>query len=175
MRFTSNIFPLFILVKRAGSAVPVERTLPSTLSAGLLHKARPPTHVYSMKTQIKPQEINSGVLVCQANSFLVDYRISENCDIKPAWHSIIGYMGIVLSVLTGIIIIIFFRNYEFGDQNALKRRFSYILILQLLIRFSLTFFFYQHMPFVKVYKHFSAHFIGVTLLYDFLVNWPFKD
>lgn len=60
-------------------------------------------------------EINAGVIVCKRGGFLVAYRSEENCDSKPLYQSVIGYIGIALSLLTGGIIIIFFRNYEFGD------------------------------------------------------------
>jgi hypothetical protein len=37
-----------------------------------------------------------------------------------------GYVGLALTITTGIIVIFFFRNYEFNETNALKRRYKLI-------------------------------------------------
>jgi hypothetical protein len=73
-------------------------------------------------------EINSGIFVCGGNSFLVEYRDSKNCATKPIWMKLMSIIGLILTNLTGLIIIYFFRNYEFDEKNILKRRFNIILI-----------------------------------------------
>lgn len=58
------------------------------------------------------------------------YReIDESCPGKPKWMIALGYMGLLLTLLTGMIVIFFFRNYEFDEKNVLKRRFNYLLIV----------------------------------------------
>jgi hypothetical protein len=87
-------------------------------------------------------EINSGIIACGANSFLVQYReLPSNCG-KPLWQPVLGYIGVSLSITTGIIVIIFFRNYEFNESNALKRKYNFIQIPILLLRFLTTYLYY---------------------------------
>lgn len=75
-------------------------------------------------------EINSGIIVCGGNSFLRKYRIEEGepCN-KPAYLYVMGILGLFLSVVTGLIVIFFFRSYEFDEGNYLKRRYNFLLVL----------------------------------------------
>lgn len=68
------------------------------------------------------------MLVCGDNSFLVAFR-GEDCNDKSPVITILSALGLVLSIITALIIIFFFRNYEFNEPNLLKRRFHYIIIL----------------------------------------------
>lgn len=85
-----------------------------------------------------------------------------------------GYIGIVLTLLTGMIVVFFFRNYEFYEKNVLKRRYNNLVIIQLYVRFMMTFFYYLNISIVEIFKHISAQFLGITLLFDIIYNWPFR-
>jgi hypothetical protein len=39
----------------------------------------------------------------------------------------------------------------------------------------MTFFYYLDLGIVVLFKHLVAQFIGLSLLYDFLQNWPFRN
>ncbi|KRX06612.1 hypothetical protein PPERSA_13091 [Pseudocohnilembus persalinus] len=38
----------------------------------------------------------------------------------------------------------------------------------------MTFFYYLNISIVEVFKHISAQFLGITLLFDIIYNWPFR-
>lgn len=67
-----------------------------------------------------------------------------------------GVFGQFLSVGTGLIVIFFFRSYEFDEGNYLKRRYNFLLVLQLFTRFLTTFFYYLNIEMVLVFKHVAA-------------------
>ncbi|KAL4426329.1 hypothetical protein ABPG74_011481 [Tetrahymena malaccensis] len=119
-------------------------------------------------------EINSGMLVCGDNSFLVQFR-GKSCNGKSPILTILSVIGLFLTITTAFIIVYFFRNYEFNEQNLLKRRFHFIILFQLVGRFLLTFFYYLNLPSVLVFKHIVAQEIGICFLYDTLMNWPFSN
>ncbi|EAR82350.2 transmembrane protein, putative (macronuclear) [Tetrahymena thermophila SB210] len=119
-------------------------------------------------------EINSGMLVCGDNSFLVQFR-GKSCSGKSPIITILSVIGLFLTITTAFIIVYFFRNYEFNEQNLLKRRFHFIILFQLVGRFLLTFFYYLNLPSVLVFKHIVAQEIGICFLYDTLMNWPFSN
>lgn len=120
-------------------------------------------------------EINSGVFVCGANSFLVEYREDPECPDKPIYLKIVSIIGLVLAVITGLIILYFFRSYEFYDKNLLKRKFNFLFMIVLILRALMTFFYYMALPIVIQFKHVAAQFCGIALVYDIIVNWPFYD
>lgn len=68
-------------------------------------------------------EIHSGILVCGSNSFLVEYR-TQSCSSKPFYFLLLGGLGLILTLLTGMILVYFYVNYEFLERNYLKRRFQ---------------------------------------------------
>jgi hypothetical protein len=69
-------------------------------------------------------EINSGIFVCGGNSFLLEYRGSTNCPDKPLWMHALTAFGLLMTIVTALITVVLFRNYEFLEQNKLKRRYS---------------------------------------------------
>jgi len=69
------------------------------------------------------------MIVCTANSFLTAYRDPANCGDKSIFTILFGLLGILLSLISGFIIIFFFRNYEFDESNYLKRRYNFLIIL----------------------------------------------
>ncbi|KAL4463680.1 hypothetical protein ABPG72_009030 [Tetrahymena utriculariae] len=119
-------------------------------------------------------EINSGMLVCGDNSFLLQFR-GESCSGKSPIITILSVIGLFLTIITAFIIVYFFRNYEFNEQNLLKRRFHFIILFQLIGRFLLTFFYYLNLPSVLAFKHIVAQEIGICFLFDTLMNWPFSN
>lgn len=74
-------------------------------------------------------EINSGFIACGANSFLTAYRSDEACTHKPFFILIFAVLGLFLCFLTGVIVIFFFRNYQFDESNLLKRRYNSLLFI----------------------------------------------
>lgn len=69
------------------------------------------------------------MLSCNVNSFLTDYKTEEDCKNKPIYYIILGGLGSTLSVITGFIVLYFFRNYQFNETNLLKRVFSYLQVI----------------------------------------------
>lgn len=118
-------------------------------------------------------EINSGILFCNSNSFIVAHR--DGCGTHNIALVIFPITGLCCTILTALIIIYFFRNYEFIEPNLLKRRFHTSLVLQLLCRFSLTFFYYLNIGIVKEVKHIIAQTIAISFIFDTMVNWPYSD
>lgn len=82
--------------------------------------------------------------------------------------------GLLLTITTALIVVFFFRNYEFHEANLLKRRYKPISIVQLICRFLLTFFYFLDVPIVLPIKHILANTIGVALLIDGVQNRPFR-
>ena len=60
-------------------------------------------------------EINSGVFVCGDNSFLVEFRDESLCNSKPFFYKFLSVIGLLMTLALNIIVIAFFRNYEFED------------------------------------------------------------
>ncbi len=73
-------------------------------------------------------EINAGVMACGPNSFLQSDRNTINCE-KPQYIIILSSLGLTFAIFSGIIIVFFFRNYEFNETNLLKRRFRVLIVL----------------------------------------------
>ncbi|KAL4450874.1 hypothetical protein ABPG74_011716 [Tetrahymena malaccensis] len=124
-------------------------------------------------------EINSGVMVTGGNSFLTTSRTGlgndTNYSDKPKIILVQSTIGLILTNLTAIIVLFFFRNYEFHETNLLKRRSSVVLFILVASRFSLTFFYYLNFPIVAVIKQYIAQSIGLLGIYDFIVYMPFKN
>ncbi|EAS01146.2 transmembrane protein, putative (macronuclear) [Tetrahymena thermophila SB210] len=124
-------------------------------------------------------EINSGVMVTGGNSFLTNSRTGLGNDTnyadKPKVILVQSTIGLILTNLTAVIVLFFFRNYEFHETNLLKRRSSVVLFILVASRFSLTFFYYLNFPIVAVIKQYIAQSIGILGIYDFLVYLPFKN
>ncbi|KAL4494981.1 hypothetical protein ABPG72_015681 [Tetrahymena utriculariae] len=124
-------------------------------------------------------EINSGVMVTGGNSFLTTSRTGLGNDTnyadKPKIIMVQSTIGLILTILTAVIVLFFFRNYEFHETNLLKRRSSVVLFILVISRFSLTFFYYLNFPIVAVIKQYIAQSIGILGIYDFIVYLPFKN
>lgn len=82
------------------------------------------------------------MLSCNEFAFLTEFRAKDNCASKPAIWNFLGSLGVVLSVITNIMILFFFRNYEFSEANLLKRKFSYLQVAVSLSFFSLQYLYY---------------------------------
>ena len=46
-------------------------------------------------------EMHAGMAVCGNNSFLLEYRSTEACSNKPAYQTALGWIGVLLTFLTG--------------------------------------------------------------------------
>ena len=102
------------------------------------------------------------------------YRTQKVCDF-PLYYYLIGYPGIVLTIITQLIIVYFFRNYEFREKNAIRRRYSRITVLQVALRAALTADHYLQIGNVLYLKTFIVHALGASYIFDFVMNWPFFD
>lgn len=87
-------------------------------------------------------EISLGILSCNKYAFLSEYRDHNNCAGKPFIWNFLGFTGMVYSVITNLMILFFFRNYEFCETNLLKRKFAPLQIPISLSFFALQFFYY---------------------------------
>ncbi len=119
-------------------------------------------------------EINSGVMACGPNSFLQRDRNTLNCE-KPQYIMILSSLGLTFAVLSGIIIVFFFRNYEFNESNLLKRRFRSLIVFQMVLRCFQVFLYYQNFTNSIYVKHFLVHIIGILSFLDYYVYWPFSN
>jgi hypothetical protein len=54
----------------------------------------------------------------------VAYRASTDCPDKPLWMHALTAFGMLMAIITALITVVLFRNYEFLEQNKLKRRYS---------------------------------------------------
>ena len=72
-------------------------------------------------------EINSGVLVVGANSFLQAYRNDNTYAHKPIWQVLISLFGMIMTLILCSLSAYCFRNYEFDGDNLIKKRFRSIL------------------------------------------------
>jgi hypothetical protein len=88
---------------------------------------------------------------------------------------IISYLGLIFAVFSGIIIIIFFRNYEFNESNLLKRRYRFLIVFQLILRSFQVFLYYQNFENSVYVKHILVHLIGITSFFDYFKYWPFTN
>jgi hypothetical protein len=73
-------------------------------------------------------EINIGILICGPNAFLSSERVKDynQCmNEKSIILEILSILGIFLAIMNGLVIIIFFRNHKFNEENRLKRLDSY--------------------------------------------------
>lgn len=86
-----------------------------------------------------------------------------------------GGSGLVFSFLTGLVIVYLFRNYEFHEGNLLKRRYNFLLILQLIIRFILVIVSQLKLTTNGLVKQIFAQSLGISFVYDLFVNKPFKN
>lgn len=123
-------------------------------------------------------EINSGILVTGSNSFLTSSRTGlgdVSYENKPKYLMFFAIIGLILTITTCLIIVFFFRNYEFHETNLLKRRYNTVLILLVISRFMLTFFYYLNFPIFAVLKHYIAEVIGLLGIYDYIIYLPFKN
>jgi hypothetical protein len=70
-------------------------------------------------------EINSGIMVVGLNAFLTIYRETTDFSVKPLWEIILPIEGLVLTLITGVIVIYCFRSYQFEETLLLKRKFHF--------------------------------------------------
>lgn len=120
-------------------------------------------------------EIHAGLLVIGSNSFLVEFREAESYSTKPFIYIYMGVMGIIMTLLTGIILSYCYISYDFYDGNLLKRSFKPNLILQLFARSLLVSLYYINIENILIIKYIIGHILGITALYDFFCYIPFRD
>ncbi|KAL4466084.1 hypothetical protein ABPG74_004321 [Tetrahymena malaccensis] len=123
--------------------------------------------------QIPFVEINISMLSCNQNSFLVEYRL-QNCEKKSIALIVFASIGLSLSIFTGIMIMFFFRNYEFFEKNLLKRKFNKWQIPQLFSMFVFLYIYYISLTKGSV-NYIASQIVGVILYVDLLINYPFRD
>jgi hypothetical protein len=88
---------------------------------------------------------------------------------------ILSSLGLTFAVFSGIIIVFFFRNYEFNESNLLKRRFRLLIVLQMILRCFQVFLYYQNFKNSVYVKHILVHIIGIMSFIDYYVYWPFSN
>ncbi|KAL4473872.1 hypothetical protein ABPG74_022736 [Tetrahymena malaccensis] len=119
-------------------------------------------------------EVFSGFCNCGQYSYLLAYTDPSNCHLKPKIFLILGYSGLVITILNTLILLFFYRNYEFNDSNILKRRFHPILLIQVTLYFIVIFFYYiPSIPINILYV--CLHFVGATYIYDSILIIPYKN
>ncbi|KAL4482254.1 hypothetical protein ABPG72_018035 [Tetrahymena utriculariae] len=119
-------------------------------------------------------EVFSGFCNCGQYSYLLAYTDPSNCYLKPKIFLILGYSGLVITILNSLILLFFYRNYEFNDSNILKRRFHPILLIQVTLYFIVIFFYYiPSIPINILYV--CLHLVGATYIYDSILIIPYKN
>ena len=88
---------------------------------------------------------------------------------------ILSYLGLIFAVFSGIIIVFFFRNYEFNESNLLKRRYRLLIVFQMILRSFQVFLYYQNFANSTYVKHVLVHVIGMTSFFDYFKYWPFSN
>jgi len=71
-------------------------------------------------------EINLGISFCGSNSFLLAYRSDDACNYHPFALKLLGLLYFSLTMLMAIVIIIFYRNYEYLSPNYLKKKYHIV-------------------------------------------------
>ena len=120
-------------------------------------------------------EINLGMSFCGANSFLVAYRDENKCTEHPIILKFMGILCFLLTFLLCIVIIIFFRNYEFLDQNYLKKKYHWCQIIQTISRTCITIFYYSNNEDLIIWKHFMGHLLSISLVMEYIYMLPIVD
>ncbi|EAR87550.2 transmembrane protein, putative (macronuclear) [Tetrahymena thermophila SB210] len=123
--------------------------------------------------QIPFAEINISLLSCNQNSFLVEFRL-QNCEKKSLALIIFASIGLALSIFTGIMIMFFFRNYEFFETNLLKRKFNKWQIPQLFSMFVFLYIYYISLAKGSI-NYIASQIVGVILYADLIINYPFRN
>ncbi|KAL4456109.1 hypothetical protein ABPG74_014070 [Tetrahymena malaccensis] len=118
-------------------------------------------------------EINSGTIICGQQNFFVDQRDYNNCTISLV-QIVFSVIGNLLSIITSLIIIYFFRNYEFNERNMLKRKFHTLLIPQLFVYFLVIFTTLTN-PLDYTFKYILLQVLVLSMMYDLLCNLPFRN
>ncbi|EAR96483.3 transmembrane protein, putative (macronuclear) [Tetrahymena thermophila SB210] len=118
-------------------------------------------------------EINSGTIICGQQNFFVDQRDYNNCSLSLV-QVIFSVIGNLLSIITSLIIIYFFRNYEFNERNMLKRKFHSLLIPQLFVYFLVIFTTLTN-PLSYTFKYILLQVLVISMMYDLLCNLPFRN
>ncbi|EAR90214.2 transmembrane protein, putative (macronuclear) [Tetrahymena thermophila SB210] len=119
-------------------------------------------------------EVFSGFCNCGQYSYLLAYTDPSTCYLKPKIFLILGYSGLVITILNTLILLFFYRNYEFNDSNILKRRFHPILLIQVTLYFIVIFFYYiPSIPINILYV--CLHLVGATYIYDSILIIPYKN
>lgn len=122
-------------------------------------------------------EIGIGVFICGPNSFLMSDREKETevcVKEKSVLLQIVSMIHIILTFTTGLVIIFFFRNHKFNEENRLKRRFKPLNnTVQLVSRSALMVCYYVGSEDILVYKHLICYVLTVFCIADVFLNFPF--
>ncbi|KAL4497192.1 hypothetical protein ABPG72_019512 [Tetrahymena utriculariae] len=123
-------------------------------------------------------ELNCSLFFCSSKSILSIQRSqydSSKCNI-PIWQSILSGSGIILSIFTALIINVYFRNYEFVEQNALKRKSTYIFTFLIILRIVIIFIeFKGNSQIVDQIKHILTQSYGLFSILDYFMSLPFTN
>lgn len=64
-------------------------------------------------------ELTFGMFYCSGNTYIVTYR--DNCENYPTLWIVVSSTGYLLAIIMGLLVIFFYRNYEFNEKQILKR------------------------------------------------------
>ncbi|CAK63494.1 unnamed protein product (macronuclear) [Paramecium tetraurelia] len=119
------------------------------------------------------QEISVGVMVCGKTAFIKDNQFSPNCTSeKNKLFYVFGVLGTLFVSLSGFSISYFFRNYQFYEKTF-SRSFSYTNVFRIMLHQLVIILYYINFPGIDFAKHAFQQLLGMSLIYDILVNQPF--
>ncbi|KAL4453116.1 hypothetical protein ABPG74_015347 [Tetrahymena malaccensis] len=123
-------------------------------------------------------ELNCSLFFCSNKSILSIQRNqnnSNNCTI-PIWQTILSGSGIILSIFTALIINVYFRNYEFIEQNALKRKSTYIFTFLIILRIVIIFIAFKgNSQLYDKIKHTLTQVYGLFSILDYFMSLPYTN
>ena len=70
--------------------------------------------------------------------------------LNEIYYVVIGAQGLFLNLFLSLLTLYFFRNFEYNDQNFMKRKYSLVCFLNLIVRLVATILF-----FTDVIKYFN--------------------
>ena len=103
---------------------------------------------------------------------IVDERTNEP-GLLISYNLFVGSLGLMLNFMITFISIYFFRNYEYGGQNILKRKYSFAAIGNLLVR--LCFIISDLIGVTYTLKYVLGNIYGIFAVYDSFIVRPFEN
>lgn len=86
-----------------------------------------------------------------------------------------GYIGLFLACLTGFITMFLFRNHEFSENDALRRKYRSITFFVFICRVAVTFVYYQNIPSLVWFKELLMILITILMIADCIKYRPYND